>query len=158
MKKVPITIKGAEKLRAELKRLKSVERPRVIEAIAVAREHGDLRENAEYHAAREQQGLMEARIRIIEETLANAHVIDVTAIHDRDKVVFGATVDLIDDETGNELTYQIVGDDEADIKSGLISISSPIARALIGKQEGEIATVEAPSGEKDYEIVEIRYV
>jgi len=158
MKKVPITIKGADKLRAELKRLKSVERPRVIEAIAVAREHGDLRENAEYHAAREQQGLMEARIRVIEGTLANAHVIDVSTIHDRDKVVFGATVDLIDDETGKELTYQIVGDDEADIKSGLISISSPIARALIGKQEGEIATVVAPNGEKDYEIVEIRYV
>jgi transcription elongation factor GreA len=158
MKKVPITVRGADKLHAELKRLKIVERPKVIEAIAAAREHGDLRENAEYHAAREQQGLMEARIAVIENTLAHANVIDVGAIHDRDKVVFGATVDLIDDETGDELTYQIVGDDEADIKSGLISISSPIARALIGKQEGEIATVQAPSGEKDYEIVEIRYV
>lgn len=158
MKKVPITVKGAEKLRAELKKLKTVERPRVIDAIATAREHGDLRENAEYHAAREQQGLMEARIRVIENTLAHAHVIDVSAIHDRDKVVFGATVDLMDDETGDELTYQIVGDDEADIKSGLISISSPIARALIGKQEGDIATVQAPSGEKDYEVLEIRYV
>jgi transcription elongation factor GreA len=158
MKKVPVTAKGAEKLRIELKTLKSKERPKVIEAIAVARAHGDLRENAEYHAAREQQGLIEARIRDIEVTLANAQIIDVTAIHDRDRVVFGATIDLIDEQTGDELTYQIVGDHEADIKAGLISISSPIARALIGKQEGDIATVDAPSGEKDYEIVEIRYI
>jgi transcription elongation factor GreA len=158
MKKVPVTARGAEKLRAELKILKSEKRPKVIEAIAVARAHGDLRENAEYHAAREQQGLIEARIRDIEVTLSNAQVIDVTAIHDRDRVVFGATIDLIDEQTGDELTYQIVGDHEADIKAALISISSPIARALIGKQVGDIATVDAPSGEKEYEIVEIRYI
>ncbi len=158
MNKVPITARGAEKLRAELKVLKSEKRPKVIEAIAVARAHGVLRENAEYHAAREQQGLIEARIRDIELKLAHAQVIDVTTIHDQGRVVFGATIDLIDEHTGNELTYQIVGDDEADIKASLISISSPIARALIGKQEGDIATVEAPSGDKDYEIVGIRYI
>ncbi len=158
MNKVPITARGAEQLRAELKVLKSEKRPKVIEAIAVARAHGDLRENAEYHAAREQQGLIEARIRDIELKLAHAQVIDVTTIHDQGRVVFGATIDLIDEHTGNELTYQIVGDDEADIKASLISISSPIARALIGKQEGDIATVEAPSGDKDYEIVGIRYI
>ena len=158
MKKVPVTVKGAEKLRAELNKLKAVDRPKVIQAIAAAREHGDLRENAEYHAAREQQGLIEARIRDIETTIANAQVIDVTTIHAEGKVVFGATIDLLDDETGNEMRYQIVGEPEADIKSGLISISSPIARALIGKQEGDIATVQAPSGDKHYEIMEVRYV
>ncbi|MEN8128810.1 MAG: transcription elongation factor GreA [Pseudomonadota bacterium] len=158
MNKVPITARGAEQLRAELKTLKSEKRPKVIEAIAVARAHGDLRENAEYHAAREQQGLIEARIRDIELKLAYAQVIDVTTIHDQGRVVFGATIDLIDEHTGDELTYQIVGDDEADIKAGLISISSPIARALIGKQEGDIATVEAPRGDKDYEIAGIRYI
>ncbi|MCP4408648.1 MAG: transcription elongation factor GreA [Gammaproteobacteria bacterium] len=158
MNKVPITTRGAEQLRAELKMLKSDKRPKVIEAIAVARAHGDLRENAEYHAAREQQGLIEARIRDIELKLAYAQVIDVTTIHDQGRVVFGATIDLIDEHTGDELTYQIVGDDEADIKAGLISISSPIARALIGKPEGAIATVKAPRGEQDYEIVGIRYI
>ena len=158
MKKVPLTVKGAEKLRAELKKLKSVDRPQVIQAIATAREHGDLRENAEYHAAKEQQGLIEARIRDIETTIANAQVIDVTTIHAEGRVVFGATIDLLDDETGDEMRYQIVGDSEADIKSGLISISSPIARALIGKQEGDIATVQAPSGDKHYEIMEVRYI
>ncbi len=158
MKKVPLTVKGAEKLRAELKRLKSEERPRVIEAIAVARAHGDLKENAEYHAAREQQGLIEARIRDIEAKLSHAQIIDVTTVAVEGKVVFGATVDLVDSDSGNEITYQIVGDDEADIKAGLISVSSPIARALIGKEEGEVATVRAPGGIREYEIVEVRYV
>lgn len=158
MKKVPLTVKGAEKLRTELKKLKSVDRPQVIQAIATAREHGDLRENAEYHAAKEQQGLIEARIRDIETTIANAQIIDVTTIHAEGRVVFGATIDLLDDETGDEMRYQIVGDSEADIKSGLISISSPIARALIGKQEGDIATVQAPSGDKNYEIMEVKYI
>lgn len=158
MKKVPITAKGAEKLRAELKKLKSVDRPNVIQAISTAREHGDLRENAEYHAAKEQQGLIEAHIRDIESNLANAQIIDVTAIHAEGKVVFGATIDLIDDQTGDEIRYQIVGDPEADIKSGLISISSPIARALIGKTEGDIATVQAPSGDKVYEIMDVKYI
>ncbi len=158
MKKVPLTVRGAEKLRAELKKLKTEDRPQVIQAIAAAREHGDLRENAEYHAAKEQQGLIEARIRDIETIIAYAQVIDVTTIHAEGKVVFGATIDLLDDETGDEMRYQIVGEPEADIKSGLISISSPIARALIGKQEGDIATVQAPSGDKHYEIMEIRYI
>ena len=135
-----------------------MDRPQVIQAIATAREHGDLRENAEYHAAKEQQGLIEARIRDIETTIANAQIIDVTTIHAEGRVVFGATIDLLDDETGDEMRYQIVGDSEADIKSGLISISSPIARALIGKQEGDIATVQAPSGDKNYEIMEVKYI
>jgi transcription elongation factor GreA len=158
MKKVPLTVKGAEKLRAELKRLKSEERPRAIEAIAVARAHGDLKENAEYHAAREQQGLMEARIRDIEAKLSHAQIIDVTMVAVEGKVVFGATVDLVDSDSGNEMTYQIVGEDEADIKAGLVSVGSPIARALIGKEEGEVATVQAPGGIREYEIVEVRYI
>jgi transcription elongation factor GreA len=158
MKKVPLTVKGAEKLRAELKRLKSEERPRAIEAIAVARAHGDLKENAEYHAAREQQGLIEARIRDIEAKLSHAQIIDVTVVAVEGKVVFGATVDLVDSDSGNEMTYQIVGEDEADIKAGLVSVGSPIARALIGKEEGEVATVQAPGGIREYEIVEVRYI
>lgn len=158
MNSVPITVKGAEKLREELKKLKTVDRPRVIQAISAAREHGDLRENAEYHAAMEQQGLIEAHIRDIENTIANAQIIDVTSIHAEGKVVFGATIDLLDDQTGDEIRYQIVGEPEADIKSGLISISSPIARALIGKEEGDIATVRAPGGDKHYEIMEVRYI
>lgn len=157
MKKVPLTVRGAEKLREELTQLKTMERPRVTEAIAVAREHGDLKENAEYHAAREQQALMEARLRDIEAILSHAQVIDVTRVHANGKVVFGATVDLMDNDSGQEITYQIVGDDEADIKQGLVSVSSPIARALIGKEAGEIATVEAPAGNKEYEILEVRY-
>ncbi|MDQ3731007.1 MAG: transcription elongation factor GreA [Pseudomonadota bacterium] len=157
MSKVPITTQGAEKLRAELQKLKSA-RPRISKAIAAAREHGDLRENAEYHAAREQQGLTEARIRDIEFKLSNAEVIDVTALNAEGRIVFGATVDLIDEETGDEVTYRIVGEDEADIKAGMVSISSPIARALIGKQAGDVATVQAPGGDREYEIGEVRYV
>jgi transcription elongation factor GreA len=158
LNKVPITVRGAKKLQDELHQLKSVDRPRVIEAIAVAREHGDLKENAEYHAAREQQGFIEGRIKDIEAKLSNATIIDVTTVNANGKVVFGATVDVADEETGDELTYQIVGDDEADIKNNMISISSPIARALIGKSEGEIADVQTPGGLRSLEIVEIRYI
>ena len=158
MNKVPITVRGAKKLQDELHQLKSVDRPRVIEAIAEAREHGDLKENAEYHAAREQQGFIEGRIKDIEAKLSNATIIDVTTVNAGGKVVFGATVDVADEETGDELTYQIVGDDEADIKNNMISISSPIARALIGKTEGEIAEVQTPGGLRSLEIVEIRYI
>ncbi len=157
MSKVPLTKQGAEKLREELQRLKSVERPRVIQAIAEAREHGDLKENAEYHAAREQQSFIEGRIKEIEGKLSHAQIIDVTQMENTGKVIFGATVDLADEETGKEITYRIVGEDEADIKQGLISVNSPIARALIGKQEGDVAVVQAPGGEKSYEIVEVRY-
>jgi transcription elongation factor GreA len=158
MSKVPLTVAGAEKLRAELHDLKSAQRPRVIEAIATARAHGDLRENAEYHAAREQQGFIEARIRELEVKLANAEVIDVTTLNAEGRVVFGATVDLVEEESGVELTYRIVGEDEADIKAGLISVGSPIARALIGKQEGDTAIVQAPSGSREYEILEVKYI
>jgi transcription elongation factor GreA len=157
LSKVPLTVQGAEKLRAELRRLKA-ERPQIIDAIAAAREHGDLKENAEYHAAREQQGFVEARIRDLEFKLANAEIIDVTALNADGRVVFGATVDLADADTGDEVTYRIVGNDEADIKAGSISVSSPVARALIGKQEGDTAVVRAPGGEREYEIVEVRYV
>jgi len=156
LSKVPLTTQGADKLRAELQRLKA-ERPEIIEAIATAREHGDLKENAEYHAARDQQGLNEARIRDLEFKLGNAQIIDVTALNAEGRVVFGATVDLADAESGDEVTYRIVGEDEADIKAGLISISSPVARALIGKREGDVAMVRAPGGDREYEIVEVRY-
>lgn len=158
MTKVPLTVAGAEKLRAELHDLKSEQRPRVIEAIATAREHGDLRENAEYHAARDQQGFIEARIRDLEFKLGNAEIIDVTTLNAEGRIVFGATVDLVDEETGGEVTYRIVGDDEADIKAGLISVGSPVARALIGKQAGDTATVRAPSGNREYGIVEVKYI
>lgn len=158
MTRVPITVRGAELLREELARLKNEERPRVIAAIAEARAHGDLKENAEYHAAREQQGFIEGRIAEIEARLSNAQVIDVLALEPSDRVVFGATVDLADEETGDELTYRIVGQDEADIKAGLLSINSPIARALVGKQEGDVATVETPSGTRSLEIVKVRYL
>lgn len=158
MSTVPMTVEGAERLRKELQRLKSEERPRIIEAIAEARAHGDLKENAEYHAAREQQGFVEGRISEIEGQLSHAQVIDVTKLNAGGKVVFGATVDLVDDASGKEVTYQIVGDLEADIQKNRISISSPIARALIGKEEGDIAVVKAPGGDKEYEIVAIRYV
>ena len=144
MSKVPITVRGAEKLKNELQKLKSEDRPRVIEAIADARAHGDLKENAEYHAAREQQGFIEGRIKDIEGKLSNATIIDVTTLQQNGKVVFGVTVDVADEETGDELTYQIVGDDEADIKNNKISISSLIARALIGKEEGEVVDVVGP--------------
>jgi transcription elongation factor GreA len=155
--KVPLTAKGADKLREELQRLKSVDRPSVIKAIAEARSHGDLKENAEYHAAREQQGFIEGRIAELEGKLSNAQIIDVTTLSAGGKVVFGATVDLSEEATGAEVTYQIVGEDEADIKAGLISVNSPIARALIGKEEGDIAVVQAPGGEKEFEILAVRY-
>lgn len=154
----PLTRRGAEKLRAELQQLKMVDRPRIIAAIAEARAHGDLKENAEYHAAREQQSFAEGRIKEIEGKLSHAQIIDVSELEPDGKVVFGATVLLAEEETGTEVTYQIVGEDEADIKSGLISVGSPIARALIGKEEGDIATVIAPGGEKSFEIIEVRYV
>jgi transcription elongation factor GreA len=158
MNKSPMTIHGAELLRNELKQLKTVARPKVIQAIAEAREHGDLKENAEYHAAREQQGFIEGRIAEIEGKLANAQIIDVTQINANGKVVFGSTVELMNIETEEEVSYKIVGDDEADIKANLISVSSPIARALIGKEEGDIAIVQAPGGEKEYEILEVKYI
>src|SRR5690606_15455363 len=154
----PITTKGAQRLRAELEELKSVKRPAVIQAIAEARAHGDLKENAEYHAAREQQGFIEGRIKQLEAELSNAQVIDVARLDAGDKVVFGATVVLADAETDEEKTWQIVGDLEADIKQGLIAISSPVARALIGKHEGDTVAIEAPGGRREYEIVSVRYV
>ncbi|GAB1407447.1 transcription elongation factor GreA [Thermomonas brevis] len=157
MSRAPITAKGAQRLRAELEELKSVKRPAVINAIAEARAHGDLKENAEYHAAREQQGFIEGRIKHLESELSHAQVIDVATLSAGDKVVFGATVDLADADTGEERTYQIVGDLEADIKLGLIAISSPVARALIGKHEGDVVTIEAPGGTHEWEIVAVRY-
>jgi transcription elongation factor GreA len=157
MSKTPLTVGGAEKLRQELDRLKGQERPRIIRAIAEAREHGDLKENAEYHAAREQQSFVEGRIAEIESKLANAQVIDVTSLPANGKVVFGVTVVLADEESGEEKTYRIVGEDEADIKQGLISVQSPIARALIGKEEGDVVDVQAPGGNRAYEVVEVRY-
>ncbi len=158
MNRVPLTVAGAEKLRAELDELKNVKRPRIIEAIATARAHGDLKENAEYHAAREQQSFAEGRIKEIEGKLSNAEVIDVTKINANGRVVFGTTVVLADEDSGDEVTYKIVGEDEANIKQSMISITSPIARAMIGKEEGDVITVEAPAGNKEYEIVEVRYV
>jgi len=158
LSKVPLTARGAEQLKEELRRLKNEERPKVTEAIAVARAHGDLKENAEYHAAKDQQGLMEARIRDIEAKLSNAQIIDVTVINAGGKVVFGATVHLVDVKDGSAARYQIVGEDEADIKSGLLSIGSPIARALIGKREGDEVEVAAPSGKRSYEITAVEYV
>ncbi|HEX5420698.1 MAG TPA: transcription elongation factor GreA [Gammaproteobacteria bacterium] len=158
MSTVPLTARGAEQLREELKRLKTEERPRVVNAIAEARGHGDLKENAEYHAAKDQQGLIEARIRDIEAKLANAQVIDVTQLPASDRVVFGATVRLIDGESGDETQYRIVGEDESDIKGGLLSISSPIARALIGKEVGDTVDVAAPGGHRSYEIAAVEYI
>jgi transcription elongation factor GreA len=158
MNKVPLTARGAEQLRAELQQLKSEARPSVIKAIAEARAHGDLKENAEYHAAREQQGFIEARIRDIEHKLAHAQVIDVTQLDAGGKVVFGATVELLDEESGAEVRYQIVGEDEADIKAGRVSITSPIARALIGKQEGDEVDLRTPGGDRSYEILTVEYI
>ena len=152
-----MTLRGAEKLREELKELKSVVRPRIIAAIAEARGHGDLKENAEYHAAREQQGFVEGRIKEIEGKLSHAQVIDPASLNTGGKIVFGATVELAEEETGEEVTYQIVGEDEADIKNGCISVSSPVARALIGKQEGDVAEVRTPGGVRAYEIIGVRY-
>ncbi|AGM40706.1 transcription elongation factor GreA [Spiribacter salinus M19-40] len=157
MSKTPLTVRGAEKLREELNQLKGTDRPAVIKAIAEARAHGDLKENAEYHAAREQQGFIEGRIAEIESKLSNAQVIDVTALPATGKVVFGVTVVLSDEADGTEKTYQIVGEDEADIKAGRVSVQSPIARALIGKEEGDVVDVQAPGGQRAYEIVEVRY-
>ena len=158
MNKVPITKAGALSLEAELKELKSVRRPKVIAAIAEAREHGDLKENAEYHAAREEQGFIEGRIKDIEGKLSHAQVIDVTQLKDTGKVVFGTTVVLYDEEADEEITYQIVGVDEADIKLGKISVSSPVAMALIGKKVDDIAIVKAPGGDREYEIVDVKYI
>ena len=158
MSKVPMTVHGHELLQEEVKRLKGVDRPAVIKAIAEARAHGDLKENAEYHAAKDQQGFIEARIKDIESKLSHVQVIDVTAIDARGKIVFGSTVVLIDEKTGTEITYRIVGEDEADIKNGLISFTSPIARALITKNEGDVVEFQAPDGEKSFEVIEVRYV
>jgi transcription elongation factor GreA len=156
MSKVPMTVAGAQRLKVELQRLKTVERPTIIQAIADARSHGDLSENADYDAAKERQGFIEGRIADIEAKLANAHVIDPTEL-DVAHVVFGATVDLEESNSGERVTYQIVGDDEADIKHGKISVSSPIARALIGRAEGDTADVAAPGGVRSYEILSVRY-
>jgi transcription elongation factor GreA len=158
MSRAPITKAGSERLRAELERLKSVERPRIIAAVAEARAHGDLKENAEYHAAREQHGFNEGRIAELEAGLSTAEVIDVSKLGAGSKVVFGATVDLEDEDSGEAVTYQIVGDLEADIKQRLIAVSSPIARALIGKSEGDSFEFVAPNGVKHYEITGVRYV
>ena len=157
MEKTPMTARGAKALEDELTELKTVERPTVIKAIAEAREHGDLKENAEYHAAREQQGFIEGRIQDIEGKLGTAQIIDPTMLNAGGKIVFGATVDLLDVEKDSEVTYQLVGEDESDIKQGRISITSPIARALIGKRVDDVAEVQAPGGLREYEILDIRY-
>ena len=158
MATIPLTRRGAELLKSELQRLKSIERHAVIQAIAEARAQGDLSENAEYEAAKDKQGFIEGRIKELESKLAGAQVIDPTSLDAGGRVVFGATVDLEEEESGAQVTYQIVGDDEADLKLGLISISSPIARALIGKEAGDVAEVQAPGGLRHWEIVDVRYV
>ncbi len=160
MNRYPMTAKGAEALQAELEELKKVIRPRIVASIAEAREHGDLKENAEYHAAREQQGFAEGRIQDIEGKLGNAQIIDITKITNNGKVIFGATVMLInlDDDDADEIKYQIVGDDEADLKAGKISVNSPIARGLIGKEEGDIANIQTPGGAVEYEVAEVLYI
>jgi len=158
MNKVPMTVTGEAALREELERLKKVDRPRISAAIAEAREHGDLKENAEYHAAREQQSFTEGRIMEIEGKLSNAQVIDVTSINKSGKVIFGTTVDLLNVETDESKRYRIVGEDEADVKNNLISVSSPIARALIGKEEGDVVVVRAPGGDIEYEIDEVHHI
>lgn len=155
--RAPITAKGAKRLRAELEELKSVKRPAVINAISEARAHGDLKENAEYHAAREQQGFIEGRIKQLEAELSHAQVIDIATLNPGSKIVFGATVELVDVESDEQKTYQIVGDLEADIKLGLIAISSPVARALIGKHEGDAISIDAPGGTREYEVASVRY-
>lgn len=156
--KYPMTVQGAKALQDELDRLKKVDRPRIVQAIAEAREHGDLKENAEYHAAREQQGFCEGRIQEIEGKLSHAQIIDVSKIPESGKVIFGATVNIINVDTDETVTYQIVGDDEANIKAGKISVSSPIARALIGKEVGEVVLVRAPGGNIEYEIDEVKHL
>ncbi|MDD7805881.1 MAG: transcription elongation factor GreA [Endozoicomonas sp. (ex Botrylloides leachii)] len=158
MNRIPMTVEGEKSLRNEVAHLKSVERPKISQAIAEARELGDLKENAEYHAAREQQGFVEARIKDIEAKLSNAQVIDITAINKTSKVIFGVTVRLVNLNDDQEVTYRIVGDDEADIKDNKISVNSPIARALIGKEEGDIVIVNTPSGKVEYEIDEVQHI
>lgn len=158
MNRVPMTVQGEAALREELTHLKSVERPRISAEIAEAREHGDLKENAEYHAAREQQGFIEGRIQDLEGKLGNCQVIDVTAIPHTGKVIFGTTVTILDVETEEEKTYQIVGDDEADIKANKISVNSPIARGLIGKEEGDVVSIQTPGGETEYEIDQVQHI
>ncbi|OOF51707.1 transcription elongation factor GreA [Rodentibacter genomosp. 1] len=158
MKQIPMTVRGAELLKAELDFLKNVRRPEIIKAIAEAREHGDLKENAEYHAAREQQGFCEGRIQEIEGKLANSQIIDVTKMPNKGKIIFGATVVLVNVDTDEEVTYQIVGDDEADIKAGLISVNSPIARGLIGKELDDTVNIATPGGNVEFEIIEVNYV
>jgi len=157
MTRQPLTKDGADRLREELARLKKVDRPKIIAAIAEARAHGDLKENAEYHAAREQQGFMEGRIQHLESTISHAQIIDVIKLNPGDRVVFGATVTLSDEETADETTYQIVGDVEADIKHNRIAVSSPISRALIGREVGDVVVVRAPAGEREYEIIDVEY-
>lgn len=157
MNKVPMTVHGHELLQQELKKLIGVDRPTVIKAIATAREHGDLKENAEYHAAKDQQGFIEARIKELEGKLSHVQVIDVTEIDAGGKIIFGATVRLFDEDSEREITYKIVGEDEADIKTGLISFTSPIARALISKNEGDVVEFKAPDGQKTYAVIEVRY-
>lgn len=158
MNKFPMTVTGEAVLREELERLKRVERPAIVQAIADAREHGDLKENAEYHAAREQQSFAEGRIMEIEGKLGNAQVIDVTAIPKTGKIIFGTTIDLINVETDDTVTYRIVGEDEANVKNNLISVGSPIARALIGKEEGDVVVVRAPGGDIEYEIDQVQHI
>ena len=158
MPTIPLTVRGAELLKSELQRLKSVERPAVINAIAEARAQGDLSENADYDAAKERQGFIEGRIAELEAKLSNAQVIDPTGLHADGRIVFGATVDLEDQDSGEQVTYQIVGDDEADIKDNKISVSSPIARALIGKHAGDVIEFQAPGGSREYEVLDVRYV
>ncbi|WP_350305777.1 transcription elongation factor GreA [Photorhabdus viridis] len=158
MKQIPMTVRGADKLREELDYLKSVRRPKIISDIAEAREHGDLKENAEYHAAREQQGFCEGRIQEIEAKLSNAQVIDVTKMPKTGRVIFGATVTALNVNTDEEQTYRIVGDDEADIKENLISVNSPIARGLIGKEADDVVIIKTPGGEVEYEILKVEYI
>jgi transcription elongation factor GreA len=156
--KVPITLRGAELLRAELHKLKTVDRPAIVAAIAEARSHGDISENAEYDSAKERQGFIEGRIQEVESKLSNAQIIDPASLDADGRVVFGATVELEDQDNGNTVTYQIVGDDEADLKQGKISLNSPVARALIGKYAGDLAEVQAPGGVREYEILDVRYI
>ncbi len=158
MERAPVTSKGAERLKEELNTLKTVTRPQIVQAIATAREHGDLKENAEYHAAREQQSFAEGRIQELESVLSTAQIIDITKLGVEGRIVFGATVELEDLDTEDKVSYQIVGNIEADIKLGLIAVSSPIARALIGKEVGDVATVNAPAGIREYEIIDIKYI
>ena len=158
MDKEPITVNGLQNLKAELEDLKNVQRPKVVEAIAEARSHGDLKENAEYHAAKEQQALIESRVIAINDLIARANVIDITKIENDGRVIFGSTVELKDLETNKKITYKLVGQDEADIKKNLIFFKSPIGKALIGKDKGEMITVHTPSGEKNFEILEVEYI